>query len=455
MSNQKFSEKQFVFFTLNYIMGFGFITTISSLISLRYFGIIIFALTAIITFAVALVFSRLGNIYKNEYGGSYLYAKKVFKKRFSFFIGWNQFIQGPILAATSPLFIASAIETITNDASAILVIRIISIFIFIILVFVSTLGINLNKKIIFVFSFVKWAILLLGVAIIIYLSFKELNFANNLTNPNNVSVYLIFSNVLSFMYAFGGIEDVSAMIKDVKVKNFRKIIMIVFVVIISFYFLIFILLNGLRDLDLIANTNFSTIYNLVFGFSGVIIFAVGLLFNGIASKISISISSSRKIVVLANDGYLPHFLTKTNKRGEYKNAILFAAFLTIISMLIFWLIPLLLNLSNFFSSVIEIGTMAFLIQYMLTLFTAIVMHFKKKINPIPYWEMIIYTIAIMIIFLTLLIFLIPNITLQNWTAKNTIVLASYFIFIGIGYLLYLSKKMYSNKKKEVNTIKNI
>lgn len=87
MSNQKFSEKQFVFFTLNYIMGFGFITTISSLISLRYFGIIIFALTAIITFAVALVFSRLGNIYKNEYGGSYLYAKKVFKKRFSFFIG--------------------------------------------------------------------------------------------------------------------------------------------------------------------------------------------------------------------------------------------------------------------------------------------------------------------------------------------------------------------------------
>lgn len=57
-----------------------------------YYGLIIFLLTALISLAVVLVFSRLGNEFPNEYGGSYLYAKKAFKKHFAFFLGWNQFI---------------------------------------------------------------------------------------------------------------------------------------------------------------------------------------------------------------------------------------------------------------------------------------------------------------------------------------------------------------------------
>lgn len=57
-----------------------------------YYGLIIFLLTALISLAVVLVFSRLGNEFPNEYGGSYLYAKKAFKKHFAFFQGWNQFI---------------------------------------------------------------------------------------------------------------------------------------------------------------------------------------------------------------------------------------------------------------------------------------------------------------------------------------------------------------------------
>lgn len=44
-----------------------------------YYGLIIFLLTALISLAVVLVFSRLGNEFPNEYGGSYLYAKKAFK----------------------------------------------------------------------------------------------------------------------------------------------------------------------------------------------------------------------------------------------------------------------------------------------------------------------------------------------------------------------------------------
>lgn len=445
--NNKFSEKQFIFFILNYIMGFGFIATISSVIQQGYFGILIFGLTSIITLAVALVFSRLGNEIKEGYGGSYQYAKKAFNKGFAFFQGWNQFIQGPILAATSPLFIASALESVLKDnGTALLAVRITSIAFFIILVGISTLGIGVNKKIILASSIVKWAILLFGIGIAFYFSFKDLQFSTNLSNTNNVTVFIIFSNVLSFMYAFGGIEDVASMAGDVKIKNFRRTLMISFAILLTFYFVVYIVLNGIGRLNEI--NNFSAIYNFAFGSTGVIIFAVGLVFNGISGKISISIASSRKIIPLATDGYLPAFLTKQNKKQEYKWAIIFGGSLTMLSMLIFWLLPFLLNLENFFNSVIELGTMAFLIQYMLTMITAIYLHFKKKINKIPLWELIIYIVAIIIIATTLLIYVIPPIVGEQWKVENTIIIVSYVTFIGFGYLLYFVRKLIDNNKKK-------
>ncbi|WAM10876.1 hypothetical protein ONA00_06345 [Mycoplasmopsis cynos] len=55
----KFTEKQFIFYGLNFIVGFGFIITISSVISRGLWGILIFALTAFISMTVMLAFARL------------------------------------------------------------------------------------------------------------------------------------------------------------------------------------------------------------------------------------------------------------------------------------------------------------------------------------------------------------------------------------------------------------
>ncbi|UWV83205.1 hypothetical protein [Mycoplasmopsis cynos] len=55
----KFTEKQFIFYGLNFIVGFGFIHTISSVISRGLWGILIFALTAFISMTVMLAFARL------------------------------------------------------------------------------------------------------------------------------------------------------------------------------------------------------------------------------------------------------------------------------------------------------------------------------------------------------------------------------------------------------------
>ena len=156
MSNNKnFNEKSFTYFTINYIVGFGFLTTIISLVKLNVFGIIVLLTTGFITFAVSLVYSRLTNCFKEDYGGTYSYSKRLNNKSFSFFLGWNQYIQGPILASTAPLFLADAASFLTSDEQIIWIIRLVSILFFILLVIVSTFGLKLNKKIILISAIVK------------------------------------------------------------------------------------------------------------------------------------------------------------------------------------------------------------------------------------------------------------------------------------------------------------
>lgn len=432
--NKNFNEKSFTFFTINYIVGFGFITTIISLININIYGIITMLLTALITFGVSLVFSRMANNYKDEYGGSYAYAKKLNNKHFSFFVGWNQYIQGPILASSSPLFLASAASYLPHISSeAINWIRVASVGLFILLVLISTLGLKLNKYIIFGSGIVKWAILLTALIITFYLSINnKFNIEFSTSNQDNKLIaYSIFANVISFMYAFGGIEDVSALSKDVKFKNFRKILMISFAFILTFYFVFYIVMLGSGNTKL---SNFSQIFGKVLGTTGIWLFVIGLLFNGISSKISISISTSRKLVPLAEDGFLFKWLLNKNKRDEYRNAIWFSAIVTIISMLIFWLIPTLLSIEDFFESVIELGSVAFLLQYFLTFVTALLLERKKEVT-IPLWERIIYMIAMLVILLALIVFLFPFVIGHSWSKENTIILVSYIIFIIIGYVI--------------------
>lgn len=453
---KNFNEKSFTLFTINYIVGFGFITTITSLVQLNIFGIIAIVATAFITFGATLVFSRLTNNYKNEYGGSYAYAKKLKNKNFSFFVGWNQYIQGPILASTSPLFLATAASYLTNNSTILLVIRVVSIVIFLVLVLVTTFGLKLNKYIILMSAIIKWLILLVALIITIYFVVSQMKNNSNVI-IEKATPYLIFSNIISFMYAFGGMEDVSTMAKDVKFKNFRKILMIAFAFIISFYFIFYIALILLGNSITIGEQTFnlknlSQIFQIAFGATGVWLFIVGLFFNGVSTKISVNISMSRKVVPLAIDGYLFHSLIKTNKNNEFKNAIWFNAIITMLSMLIFWLIPMLLNLENFFSSVIELGSIAFLLQYLLTFVLALILENKKVISKIPVWEKIIYYIALIVITISLLIYLFPFIVGEKWTPQNTIIITSYFVFILIGYIFKwiasynISKRL--NFKKE-------
>ncbi|WP_027119418.1 APC family permease [[Mycoplasma] testudinis] len=446
VKDNKLTGKQFSLFVVNHIVGFGFIATISGVINLGQYGLIVIVLTSLITLGVALCFSRLAAKFPGSYGGSYHYAKQAYGRKAAFFVGWNQFIQGPILDATAPLFLASAltiVDVVRENPQAVIGIRVGSVLFFIALVFISTIGIRVSKHLIFLSALVKWLVLALGIVIALILSIREGAYTTNFTSANRVSSLMIFSNVISFMFAFGGMEGVAAISSDVKTKNFRKILMFAFAFILTLYFVVYIILNGLKIAPEIKN--FSQIYQGLIGLTGVIIFVVGLVFNNISSRLTSSIIGARTIAPLAEDGLLPRALGMKSKKGELRNAILFAGGLTIISLIIFFVIPLELHLESFFNDVIQLGTIAFLVQYFFTMMSALVLEKTKKIEHIPFLEKVVYIVSMVLIAISLLIFLFPPITNEPWQVQKTIIIVAYIGFMAIGYLLYLIR--YARKKR--------
>ncbi|VEU70579.1 APC family permease [Mycoplasmopsis glycophila] len=448
-ANKKaFNQKSFIFFTINFIVGFGFVSTILTITNLKALGLVTILLTSFITLGIVLVFSKLASIYSEEYGGSYYYAKKIgdskSSKLFAFWAGWSQFMQGPILSAAGPLFLATAISVITDNQTVISIVRAISFLFYILLMFISTLGLRLSTKIIWISAIIKWSTIFLALILSLYLAFKNpsynTNFTGDIGKPKSEYAYLIASSVISFMYAFGGFESIAAMTKDVETTKIKKILFLAFGFIVGFYLLFYLVILGVDSK--LLNQQFSNIFLKTWSITGLVIFVVGTIFNQISSKISTVLVNSRQLIPLAEDGYLPKFLLKTNSRGEYRNAIYFSLGLTIFSLIVFWALPEFLHLKNFFLSVIEIGTVSFLVQYILTFLTAIILKRKKKILFIPWYEQIIYYLVMFLLVLLVVIYLFPIFVGHAWTIENTIVLTSYLISLIIGLILFVAARFH-------------
>ncbi|MFV8515713.1 APC family permease [Mycoplasma sp. Z244B] len=474
---KQFTEKSFTFFTINFVVGLGFITTISTVLKIAYWGYLVLLLAGFCVFGIALAYSRLANTYNDHYGGSYSFARHIddevakknatrpknkFLDNLVFFVGWNQFIQTPLLSAIAPLFLVDAIEIVLPSKESfqhydlvIWITRVASIVLFIAIIALSTIGLKTNKKIIYIASSFKWFILLLAIIIMMVAVAKEptlpqINVAPNSKINNTVQPRLIISYTLLFMYAFAGIEDVSAMVKDVKFKNFRKILIISFVVIFAFYLIFFTLYLFLPENLKTGSSgpNIANIYTYGLGTAGVVLFIIGFLCNDLSYKLFQSASTARRIVPLAEDGYLPNFLAKKNKNYEFKNAIVFSTIVVLISMVILWIVPSLMtdekHKQEFFDGTIIACSTALFIEDIITFNVAFVLERKKRIPKIPVWEKIIYILDLLFIIFLLLLFYLPWILGEDWGIKNTVSLVSYLAFVIFGFLF---KFWYDFKKK--------
>ncbi|MEE3928587.1 APC family permease [Mycoplasmopsis ciconiae] len=443
---KEFNEKTFTMLAINYVIGFGFIATIVNVVELGYWGVLIFAITAFLAITTALAFSRLVNAFPEDKGGSVAYAQRTNKKYLTFFTLFNQYIQSPLLSASGPLFLVKIAEVLNADETVLWIVRIISIVFFLVIIVISTFTLKTSKVLIFASAAIKWSILALGFGGLIYLVFVNPGSQSNIIeDTKKINAYLIFSNIILFMFAFGGIEVVPNLANEVKFKNFKKVMMLAFMVIIAIYVLGYILFI---NVDLKENGSFVKIYKNSMGTFGVVAFSGYIIFYNFSSTLTSSISYPKALVKFAEDGYLPKYLTKTNKHNQHKNAIWTHAVLIMMSMTIFTLIPTIFNLDGqAFDFVATVGTIAFLLQYVLTYVSALVLSKQKKITKIPIYEKIMYYVAALIIIVSTLIYFFPFLVNEKWTNQNTLALVSYLGFFALANIFY-----YSYRYKD--TIKN-
>ncbi|WP_166666777.1 APC family permease [Mycoplasmopsis mustelae] len=458
---KKIKGKNFIFYGVNYIVGFGFLATISSVIKTGSYSILVFLITSLIAAGVMLAFSRGSQLYGNEVGGSYVYVKKAFpKNRFFWYVnGWNQFMQAPLFSATAPLFFINIIQLFIKDNSVLqkysFLIQILALLFFISLTIISALNFKISTKVILWSAVVKWIITGIIFVAVIYLVTQNPT-QQFLKADAKVTPYLIISSILTFIYAYGGVEGLAGLSTEVKTKNFRKILLIVFGIIIFIYILFYLLFLFIPVTSSSNSSYTAVILESALGIAGLIIFTVGLLFRQITSTVFSMIYYAKSVAPLSLDGFLPASLGKVAKNGQHRNAVIFSTVISIIAMIIFTILPSLLKVENQFSTILQAGNLVFFLQYLFALIAMLALAYNKKLNlKIPLWEKIIYiTVSILIIFIMLVTF-IPPILGEAYNASSAIIIGGYVVFMLIGFIfwgLYVLYKEFKSLKTKIEKI---
>ncbi|MFN3044833.1 APC family permease [Mycoplasmoides gallisepticum] len=446
MTKKTFNDRTFALLTINYVVGFGFIATIVDIVNIGYWAILILFLTSFIATATAFAFSRLISAFPNETGGSISYAKKTNYKFLTCFTGFNQYVQVPLFAATGPLFLVRIAEVLTANETTLWIVRGVSIAFYISLVLLVVLRVRVSKWFIFATAIIKWISLGIGIiGLVILVARNASNLVENFKNVKDVNAYLIFSTIITFMFAFGGVETTPNIANSVQFNKFSKALIIAIVTIIGFYTIAYILFLNL-NLNLISD-GFIQVYKTVLGTTGLVIFLIYLLFYNISSTMTSTLANPKVLVSAAQIGFLPSFLTRTNRFNQHRNAIITNAVLIIVSMFIFTLLPMFLKLdTNFFRNVINMGTIAFLLQYVLSFITIFVLVKQKKMTNIRWWELLFYGLAVLFILVPSMIYLFPFLVGQSWTVENTITIVTYAIF----FLVFLIYFFIAKQKNKIN-----
>ncbi|NQZ29272.1 MAG: APC family permease [Mycoplasmatales bacterium] len=441
------SKKKFYLFSLNYIMGFGFIATIGKIMELHALGLIAFMITSFVVLCVALAFSRAADAYPDAMGGSYHYGKQSGGRHGGFYQGWTQYIQGPILSITAPLFLAAILKEI--DPSHGLMYDLLSVGVFILITIITTFGYKVSLKFIAISSILKWIVLITSVGAIIYLAAQDNAFHSNWVGSTKVNAITFTGAVLAFIYAYGGIESIASLAGEVEVRKFRKLLLKVFFVLFSIYFVFYLIFMGV-DMAILNSGNvklFQKIFTISMGTTGVVIYTIGIIGNKMSARASNTITTSRSIVVLAEDDYLPKWIAKRNKKGEYGLSIYLNSTISILMMLLGLLWEVLIG-GDTFNSILDIGLFLFFSQYIGTFISLMILSKRKEIPKIPIWEYIMYLIAIAIMVTVLIIVMVPPITGQAWELKNTIQITSLLGFIAIGYVIWGLHALFSKNRKD-------
>lgn len=444
-SQNNLSTMQFICFGFNWIVGFGFITALTKTVNLGIWSLLCFAIAAFVSFATMMVFARATEKYPQVSGGTYGYTKLAFGKFATFFQGWNQISHVFLLSATAPLFLAELLALLDSTPENQIYYKIGSVVLFILITLIAVFSLRVSKIFLLIFGAIKYLIIFGGTILIIYFAFKEHNFSENINAAEKINLSTIAAKTMIFIFAFNGFNNIAALSRDtIGITKFKRIMIIIYSLVFSFYLLTCILFLGISDAANIKG--YEGIFLKAFASAGLIIFIIGATFNRLSSQLSYTIWYSRIIAPMAEDGYLPETFKKKNRFGEYSNAMYLALAASIISMILFVIIPIIFHLENAFESMVTAGTIVYMVNYLGTFIALCWLHFKKKMIKIPWWELILYFLAMAVIIVILLLSLIPPIVNQPWTISNSVMLCSYLGSMIFGYLVWFSYYLYKRSK---------
>ncbi|URM52754.1 APC family permease [Mycoplasma sp. SG1] len=411
---KKYSPAMMFMFGLNYIFGYGFFFSLGySFSNVGNYFILMLALTSIIAFTVGLAFARL-SVKIVGYGGSYLYVKKAFGRFPGYLAGWFQYIQAPLSASA---IIASIVWTFagwhgftTNPDYDFFKKFEVYLFIFAFVIFFITIivlyfGLASTSWTLKITWILKWAVIILAIIFtLVYFFIYPNKFISNIFyngyTPKNLDFGTAVNTLIVFFFAFGGIEGIGAITKDIDDKKHHKmpkIILGIVITIVIFYLLVFILFlgtlgasgpNSLVDSGTgVYNNPINLIFYQLFNQNGGLTLAASIVafFTIIAqiamrfiSRIQIGWINTRSIAPLAADGFLPIRFAKKDKNHQFKNALFLDSGITV-SLVIVYLIFIFVNpnLKTLLISTVDIYSLIIFIQYIFTLLAAFKLSSQK------------------------------------------------------------------------------
>ena len=412
----------------------------------------------------AMVAAELAAMFADKQGGVFRWVGEAFGARAGFLAIWLQWIQSTIWYPTVLTFGAVSIAFIGMDtttdaalASNRLFTLVVVLAIYWIATFISLKGLGWVGKV------SKWGgiigtIIPAGLLIILAIIYLATGGHNNLPMKNgffpdltNFDNHVLASSIILF-YAGMEMMGIHVMEVDNPKRNYPRAIIIGSLITV----LIFVLGTFALGIIVLAK-DISLTQTLLIGFDCYFsylhmswmgsVFAVMLVFGGLAGVLTWVAGPSKGIFTVGRAGYLPPFFQKTNSQGVQRNILLVQGVIVTILGLLFVVMP---SVQSFYQILSQMTVLLYLIMYMLMFAAAITLRYKLPKRERPFrlgakgnglmW--ILAGLGFCGSLLAFVLSFIPpsQIAVGSKTVWFVVLIVGAIIFVGIPFIIYAMRR---------------
>ena len=298
----------------------------AKLVGVPSIGVILF--DAVLVILIALCFAEAGGLFKKN-GGPYVYAKEAFGEFVGFEVGFMKWAIMIIAWAAMAVGFPTALESVWPAAGEPFMRNIIAISLLLFLMIMNIAGVKISKIINNVITLGKLVPLVFFILLGIFF-IKGDNF-QPMQSVEPLSVTSFGAAALLIFYAFTGFESIAVAAEDMDnpEKNIPLAIVLVITGVSVFYILIQVVAIGILGDGLTASA--APVADASARFFGPVAKAAvttGTLISIGGINVASSFLAPRSAAALADDGFLPKFVTKRNGKDVPVVAVILTTVLT-------------------------------------------------------------------------------------------------------------------------------